>query len=140
MRPLTLMKEHRLQAPGALSCAIMKSVRDTDSFLGKRASSDVFQLSGAANARGLFHNSAKTEKAGAISMVVNNLGGIQVDPRLKCPYLHESWSAADYVLAQDRKGDWMPIPPLPTHPTPDYVFPKCFGQFRQGDTWLLIVY
>lgn len=119
---------------------IYESVRETDLYMGKKVLSEVFYANGEDYVRDLFHGSTKPEKACSTSMRVNNPDGTRVDPRTKCPYLHEPWCVAGRVLVYNQMWDPQLVEPLATDPTPDDILPHCFGQIREGDKWPLIVY
>ncbi len=119
---------------------IYESVADTNYALGVRALTAALNSHGEDYVRDLFRESKKPEKACLKSMRVWNRNGTRIDPKTRCPYRHEPWCVAGYVLANNRMSKAQRVNPLFSDPTLDDILPYCYGQVKEGDKWPLVVY
>ena len=111
---------------------IYKEYTGTDVVMALSALYGVFDSGGESMIRDMFHKSTKPAQACDPSMHVYN--------RARCPYYHEPWCDAGYILVTNSLSDLTLVSPVSTDPTPDDIFPYCFGWRRDGDKWPLIVF
>lgn len=117
-----------------LFMSIYEEKKGADVIMALRVLSGVFHSGGESMVRDVFHKSIKPAQACKPSMRAN------VDPKTRCPYFHEPWCDAGYILVLNAMDDKPLVIPVSTDPTPDDILPHCFGQFKEGDKWPLVVY
>ncbi|MCY4672281.1 MAG: hypothetical protein OXD43_00695 [Bacteroidetes bacterium] len=123
-----------------LFMSIYEEKKGADVIMATRALSGVFHSGGESMIRDMFHKSIKPAQACNPSMRVNNRDGSKVDPKTRCPYYHEPWCDAGNILVLNLMNDKPVVSPVSTDPTPDDILPHCFGQFKEGDKWPLVLY
>lgn len=106
---------------------IYESLDGSDPSLKARALTGVFRAGGEGMIRDMFHNNPKPPQACELSMIMYNPDGSKVDLTTVCPYDKDPWCMAGRVLARNAMRDSPTIRVLPTDPTPEEIFPYCFG-------------
>ena len=114
---------------------IYESVRGTDVILASRALSKVFHTDGEDYVRDLFHKSPKPEKPCSPGGIVS-LGELPEEP--VCPIEHDPWCDAGEILASNAIRNKL-VPPLPTDPPPEDIYPYCYGwEVEDGDVNIVV--
>jgi len=119
---------------------IYKENTGTDVVMALSALYGVFDSGGESMIRDMFHNSAKPAEACDPSMYMYNRDGSKADLTTRCPYRHDPWCDAGNILAHNLTSDLKLVSPVPTDPTPDDIFPYCFGWRKRGDKYGITVF